>query len=295
LKILLTGASGQVGWELARTLLPLGEVIESRRAQADLSNLSALKALIQQVKPDVIVNPAAYTAVDKAETEKDLAFLINGQAPGMMAEEAKKTGALLIHYSTDYVFDGAKTQPYKETDITCPVNVYGASKLAGEQAIQDSGCDYLIFRTSWVYASRGNNFLKTIMRLAADREELKIVADQIGAPTWARLIAEVTAHAVHQVPGERRQDNFSSNIYHLTSSGYTSWHGFALQIVDTMRNQGKYNLKNKAIIPIPATDYPLPAVRPANSRLDSDRLASRFGLCMPSWENSLRLCMQELD
>lgn len=294
MKALLTGVSGQVGWELARTLLPLGEVIEASRARADLSDLSGLRSLLQHYKPDVIINPAAYTAVDKAESEKELAFLINGRAPGVMAEEAKKYGALLIHYSTDYVFDGTKSGPYTETDGTCPVNVYGASKLAGEQAIQASGCDYLIFRTSWVYAGRGNNFLKTIMRLAAEREELKIVQDQIGAPTWARLIAEVTAHALRQAVMERKQNNFNSGIYHLTSSGYTSWHGFALQIVDAMRKKNQNNLKNKAIYPIPATEYPLPAKRPPNSRLDSGKLESRFSLAMPSWENSLRLCMEEL-
>jgi dTDP-4-dehydrorhamnose reductase len=295
MKILLTGVSGQVGWELARSLLPLGEVIEASRAQADLSNLSALRNTIQQLKPEIIINPAAYTAVDKAETEQDLAFLVNGEAPGLIAEEAKKLGAMLIHYSTDYVFDGSNTSPYAETDSTCPVNVYGASKLAGEQAIQAIGCDYLIFRTSWVYASRGNNFLKTILRLAAEREELKIVHDQIGAPTWARLIAEVTAHALHQSVMEKRLNNFNSGIYNLTASGYTSWHGFAVRIVETLRNQARMILKNQSILPIPAAEYPLPAKRPANSRLDTSLLESQFKLNMPSWEDSLKLCLQELN
>lgn len=293
MKVLLTGATGQVGWELARTLLPVGDVIAVDRSQADLADLNSLRAIIQHHKPDVIVNPAAYTAVDKAETEQELAFLINAEAPGVMAEEAKKIGALLVHYSTDYVFDGTKSTPYTEDDATNPINVYGRSKLAGEQSIQSVAGDYLILRTSWVYASRGNNFLKTILRLAADREELKIVADQIGSPTWARLIAETTAHIVRQALLERRANRFNAGIYHLTSTGDTSWHGFAQQIVDSVREQGKVALKNKSIYPIPTTDYPLPAIRPTNSRLSTHRLEQQFGLTMPSWDNALRLCMQE--
>jgi dTDP-4-dehydrorhamnose reductase len=294
LKILLTGATGQVGWELARTLLPLGEVIAIDRSRVDFSDLKALKTLVQQLKPDVIVNPAAYTAVDKAETEKDLAYLINAEAPGMLAEEAKKLDALLVHYSTDYVFDGTKDSPYTESEPTNPLNVYGASKLAGELAIQSVACDYLILRTSWVYASRANNFLKTILRLATEREELKIIADQIGSPTWARLIAEITAHVVKQACLEKMNSSFTSGIYHLTSSGYTSWHGFAEKIVEIAREQGKLPLKNKVILPIPATDYPLPAHRPSNSRLSCQRLEQQFGLSLPSWEKALMLCMQEL-
>jgi dTDP-4-dehydrorhamnose reductase len=293
MKILLTGATGQVGWELARALLPLGEVIAVNRNEANLAELKSLRTIIQQHKPDVIVNPAAYTAVDKAETEQELAFLINAEAPGVLAEEAKKIDALLVHYSTDYVFDGTKSTPYTEDDSTNPVNVYGQSKLAGEQAIQAVAGDYLILRTSWVYASRGNNFLKTILRLAAEREELKIVVDQIGSPTWARLIAETTAHIVRQVMLERQANSFTSSVYHLTSTGDTSWHGFAQKIVDIVREQGKVALKNRAIHPIPTTDYPLPAKRPANSRLATNRLEQQFGLTMPSWDNALRLCMQE--
>lgn len=294
MKILLTGATGQVGWELARTLLPVGEIIALDRSQADLADLSALRVIIQQYKPDVIVNPAAYTAVDKAETEQKLAFLINAEAPGIFAEEAKKIGALLVHYSTDYVFDGTKSTLYMEDDTTNPISVYGQSKLAGEQAIQSVAGDYLILRTSWVYASRGNNFLKTILRLAAEREELKIVADQIGSPTWARLIAETTAHIVRQTMLEISTNRFNSNVYHLTSSGETSWQGFAQKIVDIVREQGNVALKNKAILPIPTTDYPLPAKRPANSRLSTNRLEQHFGLSLPSWDNALKLCMQEL-
>lgn len=295
MKILLSGATGQVGWELARTLLPIGGVVEVNRTQADLADLKGLRGIIQQYKPNVIINSAAYTAVDKAETEQEQAFLINAEAPGVLAEEAKKIGALLVQYSTDYVFDGTKSTPYTEDDITNPVNVYGQSKLAGEQAIQSVACDYLILRTSWVYASRGNNFLKTILRLAAEREELKIVADQIGAPTWARLIAEATAHIVRQAMLERQVNNFNSSVYHLTSTGDTSWCGFAEKIVKIVREQGKLALKNRAIHPILTTDYPLPAKRPANSRLSTNRLEQQFGLTLPSWDNALMLCMQELD
>jgi dTDP-4-dehydrorhamnose reductase len=294
MKILLTGGTGQVGWELARTLMPLGEVIAIDRSQADLTDLNALRAIIEQHQPNVIVNPAAYTAVDKAESESELAFRVNAEAPGVLAEEASKIGALLVHYSTDYVFDGSKNAPYTEADATHPINAYGQSKLAGEQAIQAVGGDYLILRTSWVYASRGNNFLKTILRLAAEREELNIVADQIGAPTWARLIAETTAHVIRQSVFEQQCSAFNSTTYNLTSSGETSWHGFAQKIVDIAREQGKAELKNQAILPIPTTDYPLPAQRPANSRLSNDSLEQQFGLVMPSWDNALRLCMQEL-
>ncbi len=293
MKILLTGATGQVGWELSRTLMPLGEVIAVNRSQADLADLQALRTIVKRHKPDIIVNPAAYTAVDKAETERELAFLINAEAPGVLAEEAKKTGAFLVHYSTDYVFDGTKTTPYTEEDKTNPVNVYGQSKLAGEQAIQSVADDYIILRTSWVYASRGSNFLKTIMRLAGEREELKIVADQTGSPTWARLIAETTAHVVRQTILERQADKFKSGVYHLTSSGETSWHGFAQKIVAIAREQ-QAELKIKAIHPIPAIEYPVPAKRPENSRMSVQRLEQQFGLTMPSWDNALSLCMQEL-
>jgi dTDP-4-dehydrorhamnose reductase len=295
MKILLTGATGQVGWELARTLLPVGEIIAVDRSNADFTDLNSLRAVIKSHKPDIIVNPAAYTAVDKAETEKDRAFLINAEAAGVLSEEANKVGAILVHYSTDYVFDGTKSSPYTEDDPTNPLNVYGASKLAGEQAIQSIAEEYLILRTSWVYASRGNNFLKTILRLTAEREELRIVADQFGAPTWARLIAEITAHIIRQATLEKRKSNFNSGIYHLTSSGYTSWHGFAEKIVDIVREQGNSALKIKTILPIPATDFPLPAQRPANSRLSSKKLEQQYGLNLPSWDSALRLCMQELS
>lgn len=294
MKILLTGCNGQVGWELGRALLPLGQVIATNSSQVDLSDLDGLRRTVQKYCADIIVNAAAYTAVDKAETEKDLAFLVNAEAPGVLAEQAKQTGALLIHYSTDYVFDGTKSSAYAEDDAPNPANIYGQSKLAGEKAIQATGADYLILRTSWVYASRGHNFLKSILRLAAEREELNIVADQIGAPTWARLIAETTAHVLRQSLLERHTGNFNSGLYNLTSAGETSWHGFAQMIVDYVRQQGNQILKNRIINPIPTKDYPLPAKRPVNSRLSTDRLEQHFGLKMPAWDQALKLCMEDI-
>jgi dTDP-4-dehydrorhamnose reductase len=288
MKILLIGSNGQVGWELARTLLPLGEVVALNREQADLTDLETLRQTVQTIRPNVIVNAAAYTAVDKAETERDLAFLINAQAVDVLAQEAKKWNALLIHYSTDYVFDGTKNAPYVENDATNPLNVYGESKLAGELAIQASGADYLILRTTWVFAARGNNFVKSILRLAAERDELNIVADQIGAPTWARLIAESTAHILRQAQQECAAKTFESGIFNLTSASETSWHGFAEKIVELAQ------LQNCAIHPIPTSKYPTPAKRPANSRLSTKKLTQRFGLTMPTWETTLKLCLEEL-
>lgn len=294
MKILLTGGNGQVGWELVRALLPLGEIIAAKRSQADLADLDGLRRSVQKYSADVIVNAAAYTAVDKAETEQDLAFLINAEAPGVLAEEAKKSGALLIHYSTDYVFDGTKISAYMEDDVPNPVNIYGQSKLAGEQAIQASGVDYVILRTSWVYAARGHNFLKSILRLAAEREQLNIIVDQLGSPTWARLIAETTAHILRQSLLERREGGFNSGLYHLTSAGETSWHGFARMIVDVAKQQQNQTVKSRIINPIPTTDYPLPAKRPANSRLATGRLEQHFGLKMPAWDDALKLCMADI-
>jgi len=294
MKILLTGSQGQVGWELARTLLPLGEVVAASRAQADLSDLDGLRRSIRSIKPDIIVNAAAYTAVDKAETDQEQAFLINAQAAGVLAEEAAICGALLIHYSTDYVFDGSKTGAYLEGDQTNPLNVYGQSKLAGEQAIQASTADFLILRTTWVYAARGNNFVKSILRLAQEREELNIVADQIGAPTWARLIAESTAHILRQAQQERQQGGFKSGIYNLTSTGETSWHGFAEKIIELAKQQEGLTIKTQRVNPIPTSAYPLPATRPANSRLSTQRLQKHYQLALPSWETALQLCMDEI-
>lgn len=292
MKILLLGSNGQVGFELARSLLPLGEVIALNRQQVDLTNLENLRATVQSIRPDVIVNAAAYTAVDKAEAERETAFLINAQALEVLAQEAKNLNALLIHYSTDYVFDGTKTTPYLENDATNPLNVYGESKLAGEQAIEKSGADYLIFRTTWVFAARGQNFVNSILRLAAEREELNIVADQIGAPTWARLIADTTAHCVRQACQERSANLFESGIFNLTSSGETSWFGFAQKIVEVARAKN-VEFKNRVISPIPTSKYPTPAKRPANSRLATEKLSQRFSVKMPPWEETLKLCLEE--
>ena len=294
MKILVTGCNGQVGWELVRCLQPLGEVIAADRRQMDLSDLDGIKATLRNVAPDVIVNAAAYTAVDKTEDNEVEANLINGQAPGVLATEAKQLGALLIHYSTDYVFDGKKSSPYTEDDIPNPINVYGRSKLMGEEAIQSVDMDYIILRTSWVYAARGANFLRTILRLAQERDELSIVDDQIGTPTWARLIADSTAHVIRQSQIERSNDSFQSNLYHLTAAGETSWFGFAQAIVEQARCLPDLSLTLKEIRPIPTQDYPTPAPRPMNSRLVAVRLKERFDLQIPTWDRSLGLCMDEL-
>jgi dTDP-4-dehydrorhamnose reductase len=247
------------------------------------------RSKLDEVRPDVIVNAAAYTAVDKAESEPELAHAVNAVAPALLAQEAARRGALLIHYSTDYVYDGAKAAPYVESDKTNPLGAYGRSKLAGEEGIRASGCDHLIFRTSWVYAARGANFLRTILRLAAEREELRIVMDQIGAPTWARLIAEATALALRQALAERRHGRFESGLFHLACAGETSWHGFASAIV-----AGRSGLRVKTVTPITTADYPLPAPRPANSRLDTSAFRARFGLALPDWRDCLPLCLEEI-
>lgn len=289
MNILLTGKNGQVGWELARALLPLGNVAAFDHAGLDLADAAAVRRKLDEVRPDAIVNAAAYTAVDRAESEPELASAINAAAPALLAQEAARRGALLIHYSTDYVFDGAKAAPYVETDPTAPLGAYGRSKLAGEEGIRAAGCEHLIFRTSWVYGARGANFLRTILRLAAEREELRVVNDQIGAPTWARLIAEATAHALKQAMRERRDGAFRSGKYHLAAAGETSWHGFASAIV-----AGRGGLRVKAVTPIATADYPLPAPRPANSRLDTGAFRARFGLVLPDWRDCLPLCLEEI-
>ncbi|MBS4095631.1 MAG: dTDP-4-dehydrorhamnose reductase [Sulfuricella sp.] len=286
MKILVTGKNGQVGWELQRTLAPLGEAVAVDRATLDLRNPDSIRAVIREVKPHLIVNPAAYTAVDKAESEPDVAQAVNGVAPGIMAEEAKRLGAVLVHYSTDYVFDGSKPVAYVEDDPTCPLNVYGRTKLAGEDAVRAVGVPHLILRTSWVYGVRGKNFLLTILRLAKDRDELKIVADQIGAPTWSRLIAETTAQIVAQrVKGLQEL----SGIYNFTAAGNTSWHGFASAIIESAGLD-----KQPRLLPIPTSEYPLPAARPKNSVLSNDKLRREFGVSMPDWRTGLELAMAEL-
>ncbi len=295
LKILVTGKRGQVGWELQRTLMPLGRVFAVDRESMNLADSSAIVQTIAHLKPDVIVNAAAYTAVDKAETEQALAMQINGQAVQVLAEEAKKHKALLIHYSTDYVFDGTKSQPYSENDTTAPVNYYGVSKLAGEQAIQTVASDYLILRTSWVYGNRGNNFLLTMLRLMQERETMAIVSDQYGTPTWARFIAETTAHIIKQALQEKAERLFTSGVYHLTATGDTSWHGFAQMILQlAKKNAWQPELKIKTLDKTGTANYPTPAKRPLNSRMATEALCERFSLHLPSWDEALALCMERL-
>lgn len=293
MKILLTGKNGQVGWELNRSLLHLGQIVALDSYQVDLSQLEDLRKILNDIGPDVIVNAAAYTAVDKAEEEASLAMTINGIAPGILAQEAKRLNALLVHYSTDYVFDGAKQDPYTESDVPNPVNAYGRSKLAGEQAIQKSGCDYRVFQTSWVYASRGNNFLLTILRLAQERDRISIVGDQFGSPTWAKLIAGTTSHCIGQALAQRQSGKFSSGLFHLTSTGSTTWHGFAEAIIDIAADRLALNSIVGKISAIPTTEYPTPAKRPKNSQLASRKLEGEFDVVMPEWRECLELCIEE--
>jgi dTDP-4-dehydrorhamnose reductase len=289
--ILLTGVNGQVGFELARSLQGLGQVAALDRGALDLGDPDQIRRVVRDLRPALIVNPAAYTAVDKAETDVDAAMRINAEAPGVLAEEAKRLGAALVHYSTDYVFDGSKDGTYVEDDTVNPQNVYGKSKLAGEQAIAASGCDHLIFRTSWVYGLRGKNFLLTMLKLGAERPELRVVADQIGAPTWSATIATATAHVLAQslASGSTGWWREHAGIYHLTAAGATSWHGFAQAIFDIALGES-----GPKVLPIPAADYLVPAKRPANSRMSHDKLAEHFGLRLPAWDEALRLCMGEI-
>ncbi len=301
MRLLLTGANGQVGWELARALVPLGEVVALGRAQCDLARPERLPDVVRDVNPDIIVNAAAYTAVDKAEEEEELASTVNGTAAGVLAEEARRRGALFVHYSTDYVFDGKKNTPYTEDDAPCPINAYGRSKLAGERAVGEVGGNYIIFRTSWVYAARGHNFLRTILRLARERDELRIVADQIGAPTWARDIAKATAAIIEAGIRERSEKRFAPGIFHMTAAGAASWYDFAEAILEVARELDiacdQTLLRGKAapeLHPITSEDYPSPAPRPRNSRLAGDRLRGRFKISPPDWRNSLSCCLGEM-
>lgn len=285
-RILLTGARGQVGWELRRTLASLGEVVALDSRTLNLADADAVRRKLREMAPLIIVNPAAHTAVDKAESEVALAHAVNAVAPGILAEEAARLDALLVHYSTDYVFNGSGTTPWREDDACDPLNVYGASKLAGERAIAASGCRHLIFRTSWVYGARGSNFLLTMRRLMRERPELKIVADQIGAPTWCRDLAEATALILSQVLA----CGFDQwGVYHMSNGGETSWHGFAeaIQALDEFDE----TCAPSRLLPIPSSDYPTPAQRPLNSRLNNDRLEQVFGLRLQDWRAALALCM----
>ncbi|MCB1956427.1 MAG: dTDP-4-dehydrorhamnose reductase [Rhodocyclaceae bacterium] len=294
MRVLLLGPDGQVGWELRRALAPLGEVVAVGRAGAgdgcgDLAQPGKLADTVRRVAPDAIVNAAAYTAVDRAESEPELAQAINATAAGALADVARALGACLVHYSTDYVFDGGGTHPWQEDDATGPLNVYGRTKLAGEQAIRDSGCRHLILRTSWVYAARGGNFVRTMLRLAADRERLTVIDDQIGAPTGAELIADVSAHLLH---ASARQPDLGGT-YHLAAAGATSWCGYARHVIDFARVRGK-TLAVREVAAITTADYPTPARRPLNSRLDCSRLERAFGLTLPPWQDGVERMLSEI-
>lgn len=293
-KILLTGKNGQVGWELQRTLAASATLIALDSSQLDLSDAEAIRKTLRDLRPDIIVNPAAYTAVDKAETEPELAMAVNGIAPGVLAEEAHRLGAVLVHYSTDYVFDGNKSAPYTVDDVPNPQCVYGKTKLAGEMAIRASGCKHLILRTSWVYGVHGGNFVKTVLRLARERSELRIVADQFGAPTWARDLAQATASALAGWQ-EKNWDDSLNGLYHLTAAGRTNWHHYAEEIVRLAREyDAALAAKPLDIRAIATHEYPVPAKRPANSVLATDKIRDTFGIALPEWQDSLAGCMRLL-
>jgi len=292
--ILVTGRNGQVGFELQRALAPLGHVVAVDQHECDLSDATAVRDLVRRVQPDVIVNPAAYTAVDKAEQDEHKAFAVNADAVRVLGEEADRLGALVVHYSTDYVFDGTKQGAYAETDTPNPQSVYGRSKLAGEQLLAESTRRHVILRTSWVVGAHGGNFAKTMLRLAGEREQLKVVADQFGAPTSAALLADITAHLVraHRLS----EDNaFPYGIYHTTASGVTNWCDYARFVIAEALAAGKELKASPASVAALSTaDYPTPAKRPANSRLDTSRFRETFDLCLPSWQDGVRHVLQQI-
>lgn len=294
MKILLTGKNGQLGFELQRALAPLGEMVAVDQAECDLADGQAIRRLLNDIRPEVVVNPAAYTAVDQAESEPEKAFAINAEAPRMIGEAAATLGALVLHFSTDYVFDGTKQGAYGETDPANPQNVYGQSKHAGEVALKQSNPRHLILRTSWVVGAHGSNFAKTILRLAAERESLNVVADQWGAPTSAALLADVTAHLLRQWQQGNREA-FPYGIYHVVNSGETSWHEYARFVVATASRMGQQlKLQPVAIRAISSAEYPVTAKRPANSRLDTTRFRQTFGLSLPSWQSAIEHLLQQV-
>lgn len=295
MKILLFGKGGQVGWELQRSLAPLGELValgaDSQDFCGDFTNLKGIAETVRSIAPDIIVNAAAHTAVDKAESEPELAHTINALAPGVLAQEAKRCGAWLIHYSTDYVFNGSGDSAWLETDPTGPLSIYGKTKLAGEEAICAAGCKHLIFRTSWVYAARGGNFAKTMLKLAQERDALKVINDQIGAPTGADLLADITAHAIRTA--QQRPD--VGGLYHLVASGQTSWHGYASYVIDFARQAGvEIKVAPETILPVPTSAFPLPAARPRNSRLDTRKLQNTFDVHLPHWHSGINRMLTEI-
>lgn len=295
MKILLLGKDGQVGWELQRSLAPLGELTAYGRTEADLTAPESLRALVRAHAPDVIVNAAAYTAVDKAESEEAVAHTVNAVAPGVLAEEAAACGAWLVHFSTDYVFDGTKDGPWLETDATRPLSVYGRSKCEGEERIRASGARHLILRTSWVFALRGGNFAKTMLRLAKERDTLNVVADQHGAPTAAELLADATTLALHRIVLAGADAGSLAGTYHLAAAGETTWHAYARHVLAQAQLHGA-TLKAgpEQVLPIDASAFPTPAVRPSNSRLDSSKFCSSFGLVLPDWRYHVNRLIAEL-
>ena len=295
MNILLFGKGGQVGWELQRSLAVLGHVTaldhDSTDHCGDFANPEGVAATVRALKPDVIVNAAAHTAVDKAESEPELARLLNATTPGVLAREAAALGAWLVHYSTDYVFDGSGTRPWVETDTPAPLSVYGRTKLEGEQLIQQSGAKHLILRTSWVYAARGGNFAKTMLRLAQERERLTVIDDQWGAPTGAELLADVTAHAIRHLQ-QRPQD---AGLYHLVAGGEVTWNGYAKFVIEhASRAQSAIKIAAKEVAPVPTSAFPTPAVRPHNSRLNTSKLQTTFGLTLPHWQTGVERMLTEI-
>ncbi len=293
LRILVTGAAGQLGYELARELASLGEVVATDRAQLDLADPDAIVAALRKHAPDVVVNAAAYTAVDQAEREPEIAHAVNAMAPGILAEEAKRSGALLIHYSTDYVFDGRQATPYAEDAPTHPRNVYGQSKLDGERAIAQAGATALVFRSSWIYGSRGHNFLLTIRRLAREREELRIVDDQHGTPNWSRELARANARLIAQgIPSLRER----AGLYHMSCTGSTTWFEFACAIIENSAKDPAHDARRAPrVVPIDTSQHPTPAARPQNSVLDGAGFVRTFGFALPPWQNALAECLSEMD
>ena len=290
LKILVPGRNGQVGWELLTALEPLGTVIGLDRSGMDLASPDSIRRAIRDAKPDVIINAAAYNHVDRAESEPDLAMQVNGVAPGIMAEEAKRLGAILIHYSTDYVFDGELGRPYSEEDAPNPLNAYGRTKLAGERAIESVGGQYLILRSSWVYSARGSNFVLTVLRLAREKPELAMVNDQFGSPTWARWLAQATAELLRK----RELISRHSGVYHLTASGHASRYEFAKAIIDIMKEVSGIPSGWASVKAIGSDAYPLPAMRPRNPVISKDKIKRVFGIEMPRWEDQLRAFLVNL-